>query len=406
MNFLTELAYYLFKERKSDLTKNAFDLFMKSYLEKFNFPIEKNKLLKKLFNTGLLFVDSFNHLSFKYSYIYYFFAAKYLSDHQDENKKILDNIVNNLHKNENAYIAIFMIHHSKNAVILKKIMSESAKLFDKYEPSTLSKNELKFFDKRLDILVNAVLPQTSAEKAREEKLKVQDMVESKVKETEGNQNDSEGIEFQEFRRSIRTVEVMGQIIKNRHSSLEKENLKNIFQEAMNVNSRILNSFFNYIKDDNEQQEIIDYIKERVALYISEKGKTPNNEELKKISEKIFWNMNMFFIYGLIFKTVHSLGSDKLIDEITTPVCDDANTNVSFLIKHGILMNYRNTLEINDISKKFQDKNFPEIVKKVMQFQIVNHYATKKISFADRQKLESKLKIPRQKLMPHKKNENK
>jgi len=402
INFLTEFAFYLFKEKKLSLSKDEYDFFMNIYKKKYNFPIKEEKLLKKLYNTKLISFDNFDNISFHYSYIYYFFVAKYLSEHQEENRKLLTNIVNNLHKNENAYIAIFMIHHSKNTFILNQILGEATKLFKKFKPSTLSKSEVNFFDKQTDILVNAVLPPyITPEKARAERLKTQDMVE-KIKEND-NHDENDIDDFKEFRRSLRTVEVMGQIIKNRHSSLEKDNLKNIFIEAMRVHLRIMNSFFKYIQDKDQQQDIIDFISERLDKYISEKGKKPDKDELKKISREIFWNVNMFFIYGLIYKTVHSLGSDKLVKGIISPICDDENTPASFLIKHGILMTYTNNFQIDNISKKFKDKKFSEIAKKIMKFQIVNYCATRKINYVERQKIESIFEIPRNKL-PHYKND--
>lgn len=405
INFLTEFAYYLFKENKNSLSKSNFDTFMISYKKQYNFPMLQDRLLKKLYATKLIAFDNFDNITFHYPYIYYFFVAKYLAEHQNENKKTLLNIVENLHKNEYAYIAIFLIHHSKNTIVLNEIISEASKLFSKYKTSTLSKKELSFFDEQLDELVNAVLPDyKNPEKERAERLKNQDIIEKTIKENkEKRQDESEEEYFTDFRKSIRTVEVMGQIIKNRHSSLEKKKLKNIFREAMKVHLRIIDSFFCYIRDKDEQEDIIKFISEKLDKYFLEKGKKPEKKEIKKIAKKIFWNLNMFFVYGLIHKTVHSLGSDKLIKEIIRPICDDENTPASFLIKHGILMAYDNNLQIDNISKKFKEKDMHEIAKRIMKFQIINYTSIRKINYAERQKIEAKLGIPRKKLLRRKKS---
>ena len=52
--------------------------------------------------------------------------------------------MNNLHVNENAYIAVFISHHSKNIGILDIVERNVRCLFDKYEPATLIKDEVKF----------------------------------------------------------------------------------------------------------------------------------------------------------------------------------------------------------------------------------------------------------------------
>lgn len=69
-------------------------------------------------------ISSCRNYSFEYPYLYYFFAGKYFAEHTDENDSEnahaiveIDNIVNNLHTNENAYIAIFISHHTKSKFI-------------------------------------------------------------------------------------------------------------------------------------------------------------------------------------------------------------------------------------------------------------------------------------------------
>jgi len=46
---------------------------------------------------------------------------------------------------------------------------------------------------------------------------------------------------------------MGVIIKNRAGSLNKTKLEEIFKEAMNVHLRTLTSFFEIIKQEDEQK---------------------------------------------------------------------------------------------------------------------------------------------------------
>jgi len=58
---------------------------------------------------------------------------------------VIDKIINSLHKDENAYIAVFLSHHSKNEYILDEILLNAYSLFDKHKTATLIQNELNFF---------------------------------------------------------------------------------------------------------------------------------------------------------------------------------------------------------------------------------------------------------------------
>jgi hypothetical protein len=74
INFLTELAFYIHREKKNELSRDDFTSFMELYEARYNLPIKKEVLLKKL--APIISLDSFNNYSFQYPYLYYFFVAK------------------------------------------------------------------------------------------------------------------------------------------------------------------------------------------------------------------------------------------------------------------------------------------------------------------------------------------
>lgn len=406
INFLTEFAFFLFSNSKLELNEIEFNEFLKSYLNKFNLPIKPDALLKNLQQTRIISIDSFRNFAFGYSYLYFFFVGKYLAEHMAENTKTINRILNNLHVNSNAYIAVFISHYSRSSYVLDEIILNSMCLFENFTPTTLSKEELSFFDEKLDIIVKAALPNknSSPEHEREKRLKAQDEVESLrekdfVDEPTSAKEDEPMITLaKDLRRSVKTVEVMGSIIKNRAGSLEKAVLENVFFEAMNVHLKILTSFFEIIKDENQQSEIVDLLSLRIEEVIKDKPKMPDHEQLVKISKLLFWNMNFSVIYGLVNKIVHSLGSDKLYSIIES-VCDRENTPSAFLIKHGILLWYYKNLQIDEITNRIKDDGFSDTAKRIMKFMIVNYCSLHPVSYKDLQKIEQRLGIPSKRLMP-------
>jgi len=400
MNFLAELAFYYFSQRKNELSKSEFKSFMDKYLSKFNLPIKEEVLVKNLIQTQIILKDKLNNTAFGYLYLYYFFVAKYIAEHIEDNSKIIGKIINNLHKNENAYISIFISHHSKNVAILDEVILNSMCLFDKYEPATLSKKELDFFDGQEDIIIKAVLPPLTEtpEKQRDRHLKSQEIVEQidDYKEERSDDEDYKQLAT-ELRRSVKTVEVMGQIIKSRAGSLEKERLENVFIEAMNVLLRIQSSFFALIGEKESQEEIIDYITKRLESVIQNEDKKPSKEKLKQMAKSMFWNSNFFLVMSIINKIVHSIGSDKLLS-IVEKVCDSQNTPVSFIIKHGIFMWYDKNLQVENIASKIGDTNFSKIAQKALRFMIVKHCSMHSVGYKEKQRIEQKIGIPSKQLL--------
>ena len=397
VNFLTEFAYYFYKEKKDELSFDDFTLFMESYLDKYNLPIEQEILLENL--SQIVSEDSFKNYSFRYPYFHYFFVAKYLAEHieNDEVTEEIHKIITNLHVDENAYIAVFMTHHSKNNTILDKIELIALSLFDKSKPVTLTKDEMKFFDEQTDIIVNAAMPPASVtpEKARKRRLSIQDEVEQSQNDIEQEEDIAEEDLGIELRRAIKTVEVMGCIIKNRAGSLEKAKLEKTFMDAMNIHLRSLSHFFEIIQSEKEQNVVFDFISERLS-YI-DVNKELSKDERNKKAKIIYWNLNFFVILGIISKVVHSLGSDKLT-EIVNNVCDEVNTPASLLVKYGILMEYNKNIPIKELKKRINEKDFSDIAKKIIKLMVVNHCSLHPIKYRDRQRIASQLDIPEKKLL--------
>lgn len=398
LNFLTELASYIYKSGRYELSLDDFNSFMQSYSEKFNLPIETDTLLNNL--SLLIARDSFSNYSFRYRYIYYFFVAKHLAEHfrDPDVKGEIQRIAYNLHVDENAYIAVFIAHHSKDVTILDMLEVNAAGLFGKYESATLLKDEVSFLDEQADIVVEAALPpgSTTPEKERKERLKVEDQVEQSkedMKETEDSAKENPLVK--ELRRAIKTVEVIGSIMKNRAGSLEKTKLEGLFTVAMNVHLRILSSFFEIIKDEDDQKSLIKYISERLVEINEEGGeqkkKQLSEEKLRTLARIMFWNLNFFTVYGFINKIVRSLGSDKLT-AISNKVCDELDTPASFLVKHMDLMWYTKNLQIDEIARKMKEPGYSEVAKRAIKVAVSNHCYLHQVNYKDRQRIKSELGI--------------
>lgn len=400
INFLTELAFYIYDNQLKDLPKNDFEIFLDNYSETYNLPIDKELLLNNLLNANLITVDSFNNYSFKHYYIYYFFVAKYLSENIKEHKNDIKTIINNLHNNDKAFICIFLTHHSKDDFILDQIIDQSSKLFQTFNSATLEKEELNFFDQQVDIIAEAALPEETPEQERKKRLKAKEKLQEANLSNSSN-NENQNLEEEDFakelRRAIKTVEVMGLIIKNRAGSIKRNRLEEVFEEGMRIHLRIMTSFLEFIKDEETQEEVIKMLCDRLEKVIEEKNTKPEDEELEKIAKELFWNINFSLIYSFLGKIIHSLGSDKLIS-IADEVCNKLDTPASFLVNHGILMWYNKNLQLETITNKLREGNFPKTAKNIVRHMVVNHCRMHYIDYKDKQRIEEKLQIPKKKLL--------
>lgn len=411
-NFLTEFSYFLFTKEKLLINGIEFEEYVNQYKETYNLTVSIEEILKNLRNTNILHFDGLGNFSFKYTYLYYFFAAKYLAENSEEQKKTIEKILANLQYDEYAYIAIFITHHDKNIKVLEEIILNAMTLFDKHKPATLSHEELKFFDEKLDEVVEAVLPDPNEtpENKRAKILLKRDEIE---KSNESIDQEEEKLEFEEdelateLRRSIKTVEVMGRIIKNRAGSLKTEQLELIFKEGMNVHLRILSSFFDLINNVDSQNFTERFIARRLKNIVNDKQDEHekskllgNDEKLRKIARNIFWNLCFSVVYSLNSKIIHSLGSNKL-SAVVQSVCDKENTPATFIVKHGIFMWYNKNLQIDEIYDRIKSPDFSKTAHRIMDHKVVNHCQTHSLGYKEYQKVAQKSNIPQQILLKKK-----
>lgn len=401
LNFFTEFAQAIYLNKGNELNPEQYDDFLRTYSNEYNFIEPKNEFLRKVYDSGIIAVSSFNTYSFGYPYLYYFFAGKFFSENwNDVDSKWhgrcveeVKNIMQNLHKTSNAYIAIFIAHHTKNLSLLKLIVNVADDIFSKYPPATFDKHCLSVFQKQSFAIPQPSLPsRNNVEVNRANALKIQDEIEDIPNEDDIDKEEVADELSIELRRSAKTVEVIGAIVKNRAGSLGNELLKNLFLTGVNVHLRQTSSFLALIEKMTEEEDYSDFLVERI------RDNYPNESEkkLKQIANHFFWSANFGFIFATIRKISKSLGSNKLTN-IVKEVCESMNTPASFMIKHTILMWSNKNLRINELVKMDKFLDCP-ISKSVMMWLITEYCSMHRIDYKDSSKLEQ-LGIKAKDLLP-------
>lgn len=403
-NFLTELAFFIYNNGNNGLSNDKFQDFIENYKSNFNLPIPVTDILKVLNSVNICRFDSFNQFNFCYTYIYYFFIAKYISENIDKNKELVTKIISNIHKDENAYITIFIAHHSKSNYLLDELLLSAEMLFENYDPATLETDELSFFDKHEEKIIKAILPsyEHNTEVERESILNDKSEKEENKKQNDPINNDDDLDDFvTNLRFSIKTVEVMGMIIKNRSGSLPLERLEYIYEQGLKVHLRILTSFFELIKNEQTEIEFTDFIKERINQIneerIENEEKELNVSKIEQFAREIFWNLNFGVVHGFITKAIHSLGSNNLL-KISENVSNKEKTPSAFIVNQGINMWYAKSLHLDEIQKRISEKNFSKTAEKVIKFKVVEHSRLHKIEFKKLKEIEDKLHLSTNKLL--------
>lgn len=401
INFLAEFASCIYDNNGQALNITQFEDFVNRYENNYSLTDPIDVILSKLESANLISKSSLGNFDFNYPYIYYFFVGKFFatawedSDDVNHDKAIRDvsTIVENLHKTSNAYIAVFIAHHTRNTALINLIAELAKKMFARFEPATMDKKCLSVFSAIESKIATPSLPSSySPEENRQEQLRQKDEMEVQNKYDDYDDDDIHDEFALELRRSIKTVEVIGSIIKNRPGSLRIQQQTLLFEEAMDVQLRLVSSFLELVRRINESKDGTSFLEERIL----EVHPDIAQKELPIRAQQLFWGLNFAFLISSIKKICFSLGSSDLI-RIIQNVCDKRNTPASYLIKHTILMWYKKNVQINELQK--MDKILDNTTaRNAMLWLITDYCRLHIIDYKDAAKL-SALGIKKSSLLP-------
>jgi hypothetical protein len=401
INFLSEFANFLFKNKIKEAEEESFDNFLDEYYKQFTATLEKRDLIGKLLKACLM-RKSLSGYSFSYPYIYYFFIGKYFSEHLDNMQNSIETAIDNLHEEENGYAIIFLIHHTKNIKILDHIKLNLLCLFDEQKETTLVETEVahleKYFEKLAPIFVDKF---TDVEKNRAKVLAERDNTRNSRENT--IDEDLSDVSMIRLRKAIKTVEVTGHILKNRFGSLKKEQQKEILDMAMNVYLRVTNFLLAELRiNEADFIEQISYlITKKLVNEKNEKEKNnqtfkmPGKDKIRSMASKIFFEFNFMVCYATILRTAYALGSRELI-VVFKEICEKKHTPLTMLIRRQALAMYKNSLNPKEI--KSESANVSPLVKRLLGTVILNHFYMHKVPHDDRHKIAAILGISERNLL--------
>lgn len=161
---------------------------------------------------------------------------KYFSNNSQILQSEIEKLCKNIYNEQKANILIFLVHHLRGTDLLNEILVHTVCLLDNQKPFEMNIENIQYFKRLISNKVKSyVLESRNAENEREKILKKQDSIDEELSIVDLAIEDSlEELErdefkeatnfkfFQESLSAVRSLEVLGQIAKNRSSSIEKK----------------------------------------------------------------------------------------------------------------------------------------------------------------------------------------
>jgi len=210
LNILAHIAFHFFEEDVSSFSEETLDTFLNDYSKKYNMSFENDYFIEKIEKSHIFYKDSINQFSFYAPYLYHYFVAKYISERISDDNVIryVKEIYSNLDNQSNAYIGIFIIHHSKNILLIEEILANIKSLYDEYPEISLNKDEIKHIDDYARTVNKEVIEAyDKSEEERRKRLLMKDVDDDEIEDYDDKEEINKGLK--RIKKAIRTVEVMG-----------------------------------------------------------------------------------------------------------------------------------------------------------------------------------------------------
>jgi predicted MPP superfamily phosphohydrolase len=373
MNFIKELAFFIYKTDTESIDTRSFQEFYQSYSKKF--IIQNIAQVEKTLLNSQIFREYEGEYRFSYKYFLYFLVAKYLAENlkTEEGKKEIKFLFENLHIEKYANILVFITYHTKDDDFIDDSIFSSMLPFENTAPITLDKSD-PFYQHLNDVstkIFNDIIESSRhPEEEREKRLNRIDAIERDLEINRPEDHESTPREIDEilfpFFKAFRSIEISGQIIRNRKGSLEIPKLNQMISELFQTGFRTIGYFGTVLSDAKE--ELFKAVQARIKDGVS-------RDQVEKRVNEFFQVVCLEVCLGVFSRLIHSVGV-KDLEAIFKDVGEQLNTPASKLVSFSINSYYHSpsVKEIKELAIDLKD-NFValQILKARVKSYIYSNY---------------------------------
>lgn len=379
-NVLMNLAYFIYKKNGKPISEDEFQHFYEDYQRIYHaqgYKETKNNLLK----CNLLRRTDDYYYKFSYNYIYYFLVAKYMADNIHD-KKGSDDIMDlcmSIHNEQKANILIFIAHHIKAPQFIEATQLALITALEKEKPVTLDRNDdyYKLVNELCESLKKEIVApdvKINPEKEREKMLQKRDENEKIISKEKVNPNELPK-EIMNMNKSLRSIEVVGQIVKNRQGSLPKKDITTMVKEMYETAFRTIGYFGTFI--ESEKSQLIEDV-------IKNKKEGESNDEIKKKIENFFEVTSLNFCLFVFSKVIKSVGNKELRSTFND-IAKEMGTPAAKLVSFSMITCF-SKIAIPDLEKIVEELRDNPVAMSIIRARVRSYLYNNYVAFNDRQKI--------------------
>ncbi len=392
--FLAYIAYKKFEKDDLNYTFSSaeFEKTFWEYKNTYVFLYKSPESCKKDLVNATILEEEYGSITFSSKYIYYYLAAEKLAEYFNKDakaKNMVEKMCLNLHNEEYSHILIFLVYHTRDYSLIDNLLIASTIPLESLKPVTLSKGDKLYADVTgiiEDVRQKVMIQNEDPKKKRLENLQKAEVAERKAEKEEANRDIVQEIQeiekdpqLMEVLTAMRSIKILGQIVKNESSNIKKEKILELLVQTYTTSFRIISSFASMVQEETDEivESFIDEAKS--------KGRNIDYHSLRdKIGKMVGYLVYKFCLYNFANLT-HSVGT-KNLDEIYDGVAEKIGTPAARLVSFTIKSYYGKRLDITELRNLYHEFNGNPVAQQVLRARALHYVYHNTVERSEKQKI--------------------
>ena len=393
-SYLAHLAFKMCTARLSAVDIETYNRIHAEFEAEYDLRRPSDRMLGQLVDKRILSQMPGGRVYFKYKFTYYYFVALYLRDHigSDPIRTRISDMTHRLYIQDNANILLFLSHLSKDPFIVKELVASASTLYADQKPAALEQ-DVDFLEELDELSKGFAIEDRNPREERRKMLEHRDTsssteedIDRKTEELAAEEGDAAADNpLMSLNASLKTIEILGQILRNFPGSLERDAKLTILSTCYCLGLRTLASFLGVIRA--ESRELLQFY----ADYIRSVSPDAKDEEVEKGAAKCTSGLAWLIAHGLIRKVAISVGSKDLAGTYER-VLNDMPTAAVKLIDTSIAIDHDLVVPTDKIVRVHGDIKVRWFPRTILAYCVVRHCQLYNVDFREKQKLATALGI--------------
>lgn len=374
--YCSQLAWWVKDLGRSYISIDELVEFNRAFTEKW-VELDFLRVREKLIRSRII-CSTGGVVEFRYSYVYYFFVAKYIAENFDEPdaQEFVSVAAKELYVRANANVLIFLTHFANKSTVIAAIVDTLNKQFKGLPVAQFALRD-ESVEAMLRQLPGVVYEGGTPEENREKEARHAD---SHAKDaSDGLVERAEEADALSLSARItvvfKTIEILGQILKTQYSRIQRPQRESIIRDMLNGPLQALEVFYASLRENPEA-----LVAEFESL-LAEQGGDQTLEYRRALAQRVVGSIVLGITFGFVRKVAESVGAEAIAEDLRAVVRVDEDLG-RLLIQVATLLDGQRPLPRVEIERIRKLGAGSLIVDRVIQVLVVYHMYMFRTSYAD------------------------